>query len=177
MFGETRPGDVQDRNFAGNPCIDPTGYLIVIIARIFRRNQGVPGTEKEVRKPAVCFFSPRSYKCGVLTSCFRLTYDAALSKVERLKGSKKEKDREEADDELEVAKTRLYVTLTTCSMHMLNLCFSEDVTEDVRVRMQSIQENEIGQVRDLGSFLDTEIRYAENYLEVMKDVKAGWSKE
>jgi hypothetical protein len=51
---------------------------------------------------------------------------------------------------------------------------SEDIAEDVRARMHGIQENEIAQLRDLGGFLDMEIRFAENYLEVMKDVKANW---
>jgi hypothetical protein len=43
---------------------------------------------------------------AILFTVCRLTYDAALNKVERLKGSKKEKDREEAEEEMEVAKTR-----------------------------------------------------------------------
>lgn len=51
---------------------------------------------------------------------------------------------------------------------------SEDTSEDVHTRMHGIQENEISQLRDLGGFLDMEIRFAENYLEVMKDVKADW---
>ena len=41
-----------------------------------------------------------------LTSLRRLNYDAAISKVERLKNSKKDKDREEADVELDICKSK-----------------------------------------------------------------------
>lgn len=41
----------------------------------------------------------------LFTVC-RLTYDAAMNKLDRLKGSKKEKDRQEAEEEMEIAKTR-----------------------------------------------------------------------
>jgi hypothetical protein len=36
----------------------------------------------------------------------RLSYDTALTKFEKLKGSKKEKDRREAEDEMERARDR-----------------------------------------------------------------------
>jgi len=36
----------------------------------------------------------------------RLNYDAAINKVERLKNSKKDKDREEADVELDICKSK-----------------------------------------------------------------------
>lgn len=58
--------------------------------------------------------------------------------------------------------------------HLLTTPHSDDISEDVRTRMNGIQENEIAQLRDLGVFLDMEIRFAENYLEIMKDVKADW---
>lgn len=38
----------------------------------------------------------------------RLSYDAAVAKFEKLKGSKKEKERKEAEEEMERAKERLY---------------------------------------------------------------------
>ena len=41
-----------------------------------------------------------------LTTFYRLNYDAAISKVERLKNSKKDKDREEADVELDICKSK-----------------------------------------------------------------------
>lgn len=42
----------------------------------------------------------------VLTILHRLGYDAAISKVERLKNSKKDKDKEEADVELDICKSK-----------------------------------------------------------------------
>jgi SWI/SNF-related matrix-associated actin-dependent regulator of chromatin subfamily D len=36
----------------------------------------------------------------------RLSYDAAISKVDKMKASKKEKDRNEAEDELQTARLR-----------------------------------------------------------------------
>ena len=44
--------------------------------------------------------------CLTLTTIHRLNYDAALSKVERLKNSKKDKDKEEADVELDICKSK-----------------------------------------------------------------------
>jgi len=41
-----------------------------------------------------------------LTILHRLNYDAAASKVDRLKGSKKDKDKEEADVELDICKSK-----------------------------------------------------------------------
>lgn len=41
----------------------------------------------------------------------RLAYDAAFTKFEKLKGSKKEKERKEAEDEYERARDRLYAPL------------------------------------------------------------------
>jgi hypothetical protein len=43
--------------------------------------------------------------------------------------------------------------------------------------MHAIQENEIGQLRDLTSFLDVEINFVERYLDVLKDVKSDWYDE
>lgn len=40
--------------------------------------------------------------------------------------------------------------------------------------MHSIQENEISQLRELTSFLDLEMNFAEQYLEVLKDVRSDW---
>lgn len=42
----------------------------------------------------------------VLIAFYRLNYDAATSKVERLKNSKKDKDKEEADVELDICKSK-----------------------------------------------------------------------
>ncbi|KAF9791290.1 hypothetical protein BJ322DRAFT_439596 [Thelephora terrestris] len=87
----------------------------------------------------------------------RANYDAANSKVERLKNSKKDKDKEEADVEFDICKSKY-----------------EETSEDVRARMHAIQENEIDQLRELSRFLEMEIRFAEQYLDVLRGVKEDW---
>ncbi|KIJ64304.1 hypothetical protein HYDPIDRAFT_112290 [Hydnomerulius pinastri MD-312] len=92
----------------------------------------------------------------------RLSYDAAISKLDRIKASKKEKekDRREAEDELQRSRLRF-----------------EETSEDVRSRMQSIQENEIQQLRELTTFLDIQLNFARQYFEVLQDVKSNWCDE
>jgi len=46
--------------------------------------------------------------------------------------------------------------------------------EDVHAHMHAIQENEIAQHRELTAFLDMEINYVQQYLDVLMDVKADW---
>ncbi|KAI3608785.1 bar domain-containing protein [Moniliophthora roreri] len=87
----------------------------------------------------------------------RLSYDAALSKAEKIKNSKKEKDRKEAEEELEKAKARY-----------------EETREDVRAHMHLIQECEIDQMRELTGFLDVELDFVEKYVEVLREVKKDW---
>ncbi|KAF8622263.1 hypothetical protein AX15_007140 [Amanita polypyramis BW_CC] len=87
----------------------------------------------------------------------RLSYDAAIAKAEKFKNSKKEKDRREAEEELERAQYRY-----------------EEALEDVRAHMHAIQENEIAQHRELTGFLDMTINYVQQYLEVLMEVKADW---
>ncbi|EPQ55660.1 BAR-domain-containing protein [Gloeophyllum trabeum ATCC 11539] len=89
----------------------------------------------------------------------RLSYDAAINRMEKLKTSKKDKEKEkaEAEDELAKAKSRY-----------------EETFEDVRAIMFAIQENETSQIRDLTSFLEHEMNFVEQYLEVLKDTKANW---
>ena len=43
--------------------------------------------------------------------------------------------------------------------------------------MYAIQENELEQLRDLTSFLDNEVHFVEQYLEVLRDVKSNWVDE
>lgn len=43
--------------------------------------------------------------------------------------------------------------------------------------MLAIQENEIEQLRDLTSFLDMEVQFIEQYLEVLKEAKSEWIDE
>ncbi|KAJ3837334.1 hypothetical protein F5878DRAFT_622636 [Lentinula raphanica] len=90
----------------------------------------------------------------------RLSYDAAISKVEKFKNGKKdkEKERKEAEEELESAQARY-----------------EETSEDLRAHMHLIQENEIDQTRELTAFLDLEMNFVEQYLEVLRDVKSEWS--
>ena len=54
---------------------------------------------------------------------------------------------------------------------------SEETLEDVRARMHAIQENEIDQLRELSKFLEMEIRFSEQYLDVLRDVKEDWIDE
>lgn len=51
------------------------------------------------------------------------------------------------------------------------------MNEDVRARMLAIQENEIEQLRDLTNFLDMEMQFVEQYLQVLKEAKADWIDE
>ncbi|KAF8908799.1 hypothetical protein CPB85DRAFT_767226 [Mucidula mucida] len=88
----------------------------------------------------------------------RLSYDAALAKQEKLKNSKKDKDRKEADEEADRAQARF-----------------EEASEDVRAYMHAIQENEIDQLRELTNFLDIEVNFVKQYLEVLQETQAEWS--
>ena len=54
---------------------------------------------------------------------------------------------------------------------------SEETAEDVRARIYAIQENEIDQQRELTNFLDLELNFAEQYVEVLRDVKMNWVEE
>lgn len=51
---------------------------------------------------------------------------------------------------------------------------SEEMAEDVRVRMYAIQENELDLLRALTTSLDDEVHFVEQYLEVLKEAKAAW---
>lgn len=61
--------------------------------------------------------------------------------------------------------------------HLVDILYSEECAEDVRARMCAIQEAEIDQLRDLTSLLDTELHFVEQYLEVLRETKAGWIDE
>ncbi|KAF9221816.1 BAR-domain-containing protein [Gyrodon lividus] len=92
----------------------------------------------------------------------RLSYDAAISKVEKIRNSRKEKEKErrEAEDELQSCRLRF-----------------EETSEDVRSRMRAIQENEVLQLRELTTFLDIQLNFAKQYFEILQDVKANWCNE
>ncbi|KAG9310889.1 hypothetical protein JVU11DRAFT_8747 [Chiua virens] len=92
----------------------------------------------------------------------RLSYDAATSKLDKIKNGKKEKEKEkrEAEDELQRCRLRF-----------------EETSEDVRARIQTIQENEVLQLSALTNFLDIQLNFAKQYFEVMRDAKANWCDE
>ncbi|KAI9061909.1 BAR-domain-containing protein [Trametes sanguinea] len=92
----------------------------------------------------------------------RLSYDAAITKLEKVKGSKKEKEkeREEAEEEYENAKARY-----------------EETLEDVRARMWAIQENEVVQLRELTNFLDLELSFIRSFYEELQRVRNEWIDE
>ena len=51
---------------------------------------------------------------------------------------------------------------------------SDEAEADVQARIEAIQQNEIDQIRELGSFLDNELNYAEQYAQILRDVKDNW---
>ncbi|KAG6335101.1 hypothetical protein ID866_3990 [Astraeus odoratus] len=89
----------------------------------------------------------------------RTSYDTAINKLEKIKSSKKdrEKERREAEDDLQRSRLQF-----------------EETSEDIRSRMHNIQENETLQLRELSTFLDIELNFAKQYVEVLEDVRANW---
>jgi len=51
---------------------------------------------------------------------------------------------------------------------------SDEAEADVQARIEAIQQNEIDQIRELGSLLDNELNYAEQYAQILRDVKDNW---
>ena len=51
---------------------------------------------------------------------------------------------------------------------------SDEAEADVHSRIEAIQQNEIDQIRVLGSFLDNELDYATQYTQILRDVKDSW---
>ncbi|KAH7096170.1 BAR-domain-containing protein [Auriculariales sp. MPI-PUGE-AT-0066] len=88
----------------------------------------------------------------------RLTYDAALTKAS--KQYKKEKEQKEAEQEVATAKERY-----------------DEVSEEVQSRMIAIQENEVQQWQDLTAFLDMQLKFANDYVTIMQDLKTQWIAE
>ena len=85
----------------------------------------------------------------------RLALDAAISKAE--KTYKKEKDKKEAQDELEKAQLRY-----------------EKVCEDVQFRMDTIKANEALHLEELSGLLDAETKFVEEYLSILNGIRAEW---
>ncbi|PPQ64116.1 hypothetical protein CVT24_008727 [Panaeolus cyanescens] len=87
----------------------------------------------------------------------RSAFDAASARYEKVMASKKDKDKREAEDEMERTRQRY-----------------EETAEDIRAHMHAIQENELNQHRELTAFLDLETNFVESYLEVLRDVRSEW---
>ena len=45
---------------------------------------------------------------------------------------------------------------------------------DLRVQMTALQENEVDQLRELTSFLDLQVHFVQQYLQVLKEAKSEW---
>ncbi|KIY65664.1 BAR-domain-containing protein [Cylindrobasidium torrendii FP15055 ss-10] len=86
----------------------------------------------------------------------RLALDAALTKVDK---AKKDKEKHEAEDDLERAQQRY-----------------EECGEDLRAYMHAIQENEIDMHRELTNLLDIELNFARQYHEILEEVQSEWSR-
>ncbi|KAL4078045.1 hypothetical protein J3A83DRAFT_4186284 [Scleroderma citrinum] len=89
----------------------------------------------------------------------RSSYDTAISKLDKIKSSKKEKEKERREAEDELQRSRLQF---------------EETSDNVRSRMHNIQENETRQLRELTMFLDVQLNFAKQYVEVLQDVKENW---
>ncbi|KAI0030841.1 hypothetical protein K488DRAFT_87382 [Vararia minispora EC-137] len=89
----------------------------------------------------------------------RVNYDAALTLAEKVEGNKKtkEKDRYEAEEGLENTKAKY-----------------DEAVEDLRARIGNIRKRESEQLRDLRDLLDAELRFAEQYAEILRDIRDGW---
>jgi hypothetical protein len=51
---------------------------------------------------------------------------------------------------------------------------SDEAEADVQARIEAIEQNEIDQIRELGTLLDSELNYAEQYAQILRDVKDSW---
>ncbi|KAF5326169.1 hypothetical protein D9611_000817 [Ephemerocybe angulata] len=86
--------------------------------------------------------------------------DSATAKFEKTLNSKKDKDKDklrEAEDEMERAQQRY-----------------DETIEDMRAHMHALQENEVAQERELSAFLDLEINFVQQHLQILKDVRDDW---
>ena len=72
-----------------------------------------------------------------------------------------------------------------CLLHLpivlIQQCFfffwffrSDEAAADVQARIEAIQQNEIDQIRELGTLLDHELNYAEQYAQILRGVKDNW---
>lgn len=114
---------------------------------------------------------------SLILAC-RSSYDAAISKLDKIKSSKKEKEKErrEAEDELQKSRLQLYVSRFALMNRLTRVhgSISEETSDDVQSRMHNIQESETRQLRELSTFLDIELNFAKQYFNVLQDVKENW---
>jgi len=87
----------------------------------------------------------------------KVALDSATLRHEKMRSSKKDKDRVEAEEEYERAQQRY-----------------DETAEDMRAHMHEIQDKEISQQKELTNFLNIEINYVQGYLEVLKEVRSEW---
>ena len=85
----------------------------------------------------------------------RLAYDAALSKAE--KNFKKEKDRREAEREVDEARDNY-----------------EEIADEVKAMMEGVRTGEVEFQRELRALLTVEMNFVSQYLDVLKSVEAEW---
>ncbi|KAJ7512973.1 hypothetical protein B0H11DRAFT_1948248 [Mycena galericulata] len=90
----------------------------------------------------------------------RLSLDAAIAKHEKLKNNKKEskeRERRDAEEDMQIAKGRY-----------------DETAEELEAHMHAIQENEIVQLRELTGLLTLELNFVEQYLDVLRETRASW---
>lgn len=59
----------------------------------------------------------------------------------------------------------------------MQFVISDETAEDIRAHMEAIRDDDAFHLRELTAFLDLEMNFAQQYLEVLKDVKSEWNYE
>lgn len=108
IAGEVWSSSFKGSYASGSVCSHFPRHLSVIYQELWGENQGLWAPAEEVGQPKVGTLTYFSLSLVYLTEDHRLSYDAAISKLEKLKTSKKdkEKERKEAEDELQTARLR-----------------------------------------------------------------------
>ncbi|KAG8832856.1 hypothetical protein FRC17_000511 [Serendipita sp. 399] len=88
----------------------------------------------------------------------RLAYDAAVSQSQRQ--FKREKEKVEAEEEVTRARARF-----------------EEMSEEVQSQIVQIQDGEMDQLKDLTRFLDLELKFAESWVNTLREAKDDWPKD
>ncbi|KAH6904428.1 hypothetical protein BKA70DRAFT_1109250, partial [Coprinopsis sp. MPI-PUGE-AT-0042] len=87
----------------------------------------------------------------------KVALGSANIRFDKLRGSKKDKDRLEAEEDLDRQQQRY-----------------DETSEDMRAHMHGIQDKEISHQKELTQFLDLEINFVQQYLDVLKEVRDEW---